>query len=310
MKKPDSKLYPGTSVRGKWSGRNYSIIRRLGSGACGTVYLCKNDQGDTYALKVGTDSARMMLEVNMLKKFSKVQGVQLGPYFVDVDDWVAANQVTYPFYVMEYIDGLSMQAFLKGKTKDWIGVCAIQLLTHLEHLHKAGYVFGDLKTDNLLMSKTRVRWIDVGGVTAIGRAIKEYTEFYDRGYWGMGTRKAEPTYDLFAVTMIMMEMAYPHRFEKGAHPRKTLENRVHSSVWLKPYRTFLLQCWQGKFTSATEMKEALSKGMLKRSQAKPVHPKTRAQRKTATASSDYAEMLTLSALVAAFLGISLYSFWL
>lgn len=310
MKKPDSNLYPGASLRGKWSGRNYSIIRRLGKGACGTVYLCKNDQGDRYALKVGTDSARMMLEVNMLKKFSKVQGVQLGPSFVDVDDWVATNQVTYPFYVMEYIDGMSMHAFLKGKTKDWIGVCAIQLLTHLENLHKAGYVFGDLKTDNLLMSKTRVRWIDVGGVTAIGRAIKEYTEFYDRGYWGMGTRKAEPTYDLFAVTMIMMEMAYPHRFEKGSQPRKTLESRVHSSVWLKPYRTFLLQCWQGKYTTATEMKEALSNGMLKRAQANPVRSKTRAQRKTVPPSSDYAEMLTLSALVTAFLGISLYSFWM
>ena len=61
---------------------------------------------------------------------------------------------------------------------------------------------------------SRIRCIDVGGTTIQGRAIKEFTEFYDRGYWGLGTRKAEPAYDLFAVAMIMINTAYPKRFNK------------------------------------------------------------------------------------------------
>ncbi|MCA0972700.1 protein kinase [Halobacillus litoralis] len=297
------------SIRGKWSGRRYTVIRELGKGACGTVFLCKNNQGDTYALKVGTDSSRMMLEVNMLKKFSKVQGVKLGPSFVDVDDWVTGT-TTYPFYVMEYIQGESLHSFIKGRSKDWIGVCALQLLSQLDHLHKAGYVFGDLKTDNLLIHQTQLRWIDVGGVTAIGRAIKEYTEFYDRGYWNMGSRKAEPSYDLFAVTMIMMEMAYPHRFEKGSDPRKTLEHKAGASVWLKPYRSFLLQCWQGKYKDAAEMKAALSRVVMKRKNQKPVPTVPRARKRAQTNDTEASEMLTLSVLVTAFLGISIYSFWM
>ena len=40
----------------------------------------------------------------------------------------------------------------------------------------------------------------------MGSSIKEFTEFYDRGYWGLGSRKAEPSYDLFAVAMIMIQM--------------------------------------------------------------------------------------------------------
>lgn len=309
MKKPASNLYPGMNVRGKWSGRGYTIIHELGKGACGTVFLCKNEQGETYALKVGTDSARMMLEVNMLKKFSKVQGVKLGPSFVDVDDWVTTG-ATYPFYVMEYIKGESLHSFLKGKTKDWVGVCAIQLLTHLENLHKAGYVFGDLKTDNVLISQSQLRWIDVGGVTMIGRAIKEYTEFYDRGYWGMGSRKAEPSYDLFAVTMIMMEMAYPQRFDKGPQPKKTLENRVNGSVWLKPYRAFLMQCWEGKFKDATDMKAALSRIVMKRTKQKAVAPKSRVKYKGKSVQPESAEILALSAFLTIFVGLSIYSFWL
>ena len=47
-----------------------------------------------------------------------------------------------------------------------------------------------------------------------GRAIKEFTEFYDRGYWGLGSRKADPAYDLFAVAMIMINAVYPKRFNK------------------------------------------------------------------------------------------------
>ncbi|UOR10674.1 protein kinase domain-containing protein [Halobacillus amylolyticus] len=188
MKKLDFNFTPGMTLQGKWQGHTYRIMKKLGEGACGVVYLCKSN-GYTYALKVGTDSSRLMLEVNMLKKFSKVQGVKLGPSFVDVDDWVSQKQVTYPFYVMEYVQGELLPVFLQGRSKDWIALTAVQLLSDLEHLHETGYAFGDLKTDNLLMSASRVRWIDVGGVTAFGRAIKEFTEFYDRGYWGMDPEK-------------------------------------------------------------------------------------------------------------------------
>ncbi|MGI8317313.1 serine/threonine protein kinase [Halobacillus mangrovi] len=306
MKKPDFNLRPGTSLRGKWNGNAYTIIRVLGSGACGTVFLCRSEQGDTYALKLGTDSSRLMLEVNMLKKFGKVQGVKLGPSFVDVDDWAGNSMKTYPFYVMEYVEGESLSTFLNGKSKEWIGICAIQLLSQLEHLHKAGYVFGDLKTDNLLMSDSLVRWIDVGGVTQIGRAIKEYTEFYDRGYWGMGTRKAEPTYDLFAVTMIMLEMAYPKRFEKAGNPKKTLESKLASSSALRPYQRLILQCWKGKYHTASDMKLALSEILMKKQ--KSISNSRRQRRREH--GSENKELLVFSISTTLFLGISILSFWM
>src|SRR5690625_7837976 len=82
----------------------------------------------------------------------------------------------------------------------------LQLLNNLEDLHQSGWVFGDLKTDNLLImsSPPQVSWVDVGGTTQMGRAIKEYTEFYDRGYWSMGTRRAVPSYDLFYFVMVFL----------------------------------------------------------------------------------------------------------
>ncbi|WP_226585895.1 protein kinase domain-containing protein [Halobacillus litoralis] len=305
MKKRAFNLTPGSQVIGKWNGHKYMIIKELGFGACGTVFLCRTLQGDTYALKMGEDSSRMMLEVNMLKKFGKVQGVKLGPSFVDVDDWVDQKGGAHPFYVMEYIDGISLSSFIKGKTNEWIGICAIQLLTDLEKLHECGYVFGDLKTDNLLVSSSRIRWIDVGGVTASGRAIKEYTEFYDRGYWGMGMRRSEPTYDLFAVTMIMMEMAYPAKFEKGSSPLKTLESKLASSSQLKPYRQFIQSCWKGRYKSAQAMKAGLTDILLKRQEGS-----SRLQKRRDGRRGEEMELAALSIFAAAVFGSAVVSFWL
>ena len=67
----------------------------------------------------------------------------------------------------------------------------MQLLNDLDKLHQNGWVFGDLKPENLIVTgpPPKIRCIDVGGTTIKGRAIKEFTEFYDRGYWGLGQEK-------------------------------------------------------------------------------------------------------------------------
>ncbi len=202
-KKQGINIRPGTVITGKWHRKRYVIKRRLGQGAVGTVYLCEQN-GRYAALKISENAASMTVEVNVLKSLQKVQGNRLGPSLLDVDDWEASTNAKYAFYVMEYLDGESLQSFIKHQGQEWAGVFMLQLLDDLEHLHKAGWVFGDFKPENLIVvsSPIKVRWIDVGGTTQIGRAIKEYTEFYDRGYWGLGSRRAEPSYDLFALAMI------------------------------------------------------------------------------------------------------------
>src|SRR5699024_9473064 len=93
----------------------------------------------------------MTVEVNVLKALQKVQGSRLGPYLLDVDDWKAPSGNTYAFYVMEYLQGESMASFIQRNGKEWIGVLMLQLLKDLEQLHESGWVFGDLKAENLLV---------------------------------------------------------------------------------------------------------------------------------------------------------------
>src|SRR5699024_10215824 len=134
-------------------------------------------------------------EVNVLRSLKRVQDKYLGPYLLDVDDWESTDKQTYSFYVMEYINGVSLTNFLRTNGVEWIGIIMTRLLNQLHHLHKQGWIFGDLKAENIMIESQplNVRFVDVGGTTKIGRSIKEYTEFYDRGYWEAGTRRAEPS---------------------------------------------------------------------------------------------------------------------
>lgn len=258
-KKQACKLREGQIIIGKWHKNRYEIIKQLGYGAMGTVYLAQGKNG-LVALKMSENNMAITSEVNVLRHFAKVQGAVLGPSLLDVDDWPhpSGTGIT-PFYVMEYLKGENVVAFLKHKGMEWLPIFILQLLKDLSELHKAGWVFGDLKPENLLVvgPPPKIRWLDVGGTTMIGRSIKEYTEFFDRGYWGLGSRKAEPSYDLFAVAMIAIQAVYNKRFTKSGHPYEQLRGLIKKSDILQKYEQVLNKAIRGQYTNAEQMRHEL-----------------------------------------------------
>ncbi|MEK4299072.1 protein kinase [Oceanobacillus sp. FSL W8-0428] len=257
LKKPAINLHAQQKVTGKWHYKSYTVVRKIGQGAIGSVYLCMYN-GRPVALKMSEQDAAVTVEVNVLKALKKVQGYRLGPSLLDVDDWTAPNGRVYSFYVMEYMEGQTLGAFIQARGKKWVGVLMVQLLEDLDQLHQAGWTFGDLKTDNILVESNppRIRLVDVGGTTRMGRSIKEYTEFFDRGYWGLGTRKAEPSYDLFAVAMVFLHIYYPRRFERmtGEPSEKLLEKKLYRATDLQLLHPILRKALKGKYHTAAEMK--------------------------------------------------------
>ncbi|WP_102273297.1 serine/threonine protein kinase [Cytobacillus massiliigabonensis] len=262
----------GTLIEGKWHRNQYKIIRELGFGANGIVYLAQF-RNQPVALKMSDNGMSITSEVNVLKSFAKVQGSALGPSLLDVDDWQQrGGQIS--FYVMEYIQGPDLLTFIQQNGQVWTEVLILQLLNDLHTLHQNGWVFGDLKPDNLIVTgpPARIRCIDVGGTTIQGRAIKEFTEFFDRGYWGLGSRKADPGYDLFAVAMILINISYPKRFNKTSGDLKQLEAMIKGKDELKKYESTLLHALKGNFSSAKEMRSAMLQLNQPQSDHKTRHP--------------------------------------
>lgn len=248
------KVLPGTVIDGKWHRHRYIILKELGFGANGIVYLARSGN-QKVALKMSDNSLSVTSEVNVLKSFAKVQGSSLGPSLIDVDDWVREEQ-TISFYVMEYIEGLDFLQFINKRGRVWANVLILQLLKDLHSIHEQGWVFGDLKPENIIVMgpPPKIRCIDVGGTTIQGRAIKEYTEFYDRGYWGLGTRKAERSYDLFAVGMMMINIEYPNRFNKATGGLDELVQVIKEKSELKKVEIVILKALKGDYQTALEMR--------------------------------------------------------
>ncbi|PLS03489.1 protein kinase domain-containing protein [Neobacillus cucumis] len=271
--KNQCKVSQGTIITGKWHSQKYTIIKELGFGANGVVYLARHKDTQV-ALKMSDNGMSITSEVNVLKSFAKVQGHSLGPCLLDVDDWHWNNN-RISFYVMEYIQGPDFLTFLQTKGPSWTSVLFLQLLNDLEQMHQNGWVFGDLKPENLIVTgpPPKIRCIDVGGTTIQGRAIKEFTEFYDRGYWGLGSRKAEPSYDLFAVAMIIINTAYPKRFAKTTGGVAQLKDAIRQKQDLIKFEPVILKAIQGHYSRAKQMRDDLLDIMVENHSTVKINPR-------------------------------------
>ena len=264
-KKADIYVQPGTEIIGKWNRNRYVVRRKIGAGMIGTVYLCQMNNR-LVALKMSSDAMSMTTEVNVLKSLNKVQDKRLGPFLIDVDDYETGRGATYSFYVMEYIRGTSIEMFVRQNGYEWIGVFLLQLLEQLEQLHQTGWVFGDLKNDNLLITSSppTIRFVDVGGTTKMGRSIKEYSEFYDRAYWHLGTREAEPSYDLFALVMVVLTIFYPKQFKRQKNAKQYIFQKISAIDEIKLFRPMFQKAIAGKYIHAKEMKEDVLQVIVQR----------------------------------------------
>ncbi|MGP3562317.1 protein kinase domain-containing protein [Geobacillus sp. BK01] len=307
-------LPPGTVVTGKWNGRSYRLLRQLGSGANGVVYLAESGR-QRVAVKLSDDYASLASEMNILRRFSKVQGVALGPSLLEADDWRSPfGRETVPFYVMEYIEGENFTTFVRRRGKEWAPVLLVQLLSVLERLHGEGWVFGDLKPDNLIVtgSPPSVRLLDVGGTTLQGRAVKEFTELYDRGYWGLGSRKAEPSYDLFSAAMVMIASCYPGRLEKKGDGRAQLLGIIEADRCLAPYKDVLQKALDGRYAKAADMRRDLlaasSRRLGVKNETKSTAPNRRLGRRTKKRRKvgAIAETMLIAALLLGAYGLYIY----
>lgn len=253
----------GAEITGKWNGRTYRVERLLGEGANGRVYLVKRGKR-FYALKTGFDPHDHQSEINVLRSLNR-QSRHGEPFLVDVDDarW---HDTEIPFYVMPYIRGARIHEFLKREGKDWFFVVGKNLLAELVRLHRKGWVFGDLKPENIMVhGYGEVELIDFGGVTGKGKAVRQFTEIYDRGYWQAGSRTADEGYDLFAFAVLCLQLMNPRETWKDASlilPQNRnvsfLTDRLasHPDRCFEVFHPFLKKALEGRFATSRQALDA------------------------------------------------------
>ena len=257
LRKEAEGLRSGDLLAGK-----YRIIRELGRGGEGTVYLTKHILTDAVrAVKVSRQNQerRSIHELSMLKR---VHHDSL-PRIIDVfqEDGVVC-------LVMEYVEGRALSEYVNpaGVSEQFFFSVAEQLLETLEYLHtdRIPMLHLDVKPSNILIhSNGRLTLLDLGAampVKADGNQIQgcfgtpgyAAPEQFDR----LG--KADERTDLysFGATMffLLTGRKYGKRDQKGIKPegdRRILQtgsfrNLGQSFGWKNRVRKLLLECLEEK----------------------------------------------------------------
>jgi len=211
-------LEPGTVIRGK-----YRIVRLLGRGGMGTVYLAEHILlGRVRALKF--ISSELSQDPKFLKRFRHEAQAAIGlrhPNIVQVVDLDQAEDGS-PYIAMEYVEGPDLRNALAGGAFPVKRALAIArgVALGLGAAHSKGIIHRDVKPENILLAVGNdvleiPKLLDFGiasmkeSATAISRTrgLMLTPEYAAPEQWkGMAAEEQDGRLDLYALGGVLHEM--------------------------------------------------------------------------------------------------------
>jgi eukaryotic-like serine/threonine-protein kinase len=149
----------------------YSIIRRLGEGGMGAVFLAEQDRPRrTVALKIMRFG---LASPDIIRRFEFEQEVLARlqhPGIAQIFE-AATDDQGQPFFVMEYVEGEALTTFARQRqlsTNAKLELVA-QVCDAVQHAHQRGVIHRDLKPSNVLVNEAgQPKILDFGVARAIG----------------------------------------------------------------------------------------------------------------------------------------------
>lgn len=233
-------------------------MRKLGSGGIGEIYLVHDLYGNTLALKIGKDLVSITKEYTNLKKF---KGKGFIPEAYELDD-CSRGGTLYHFFTMEYIEGCTLKNLAQnGRLSIRNKMDIVRVLTKaLEQINNEGYVYTDLKYENIMIDKRNglIRLVDLGSIAKIGDIVKEYTAMYDRKSWNMGSRTAELSYQLFAIMVLFIAMLLNRDLNPEKEKLECILQKLNKAGVPRKLNDILNRCCRGYIDSCGGLYNELS----------------------------------------------------
>ena len=155
-------------------GSTYEILKKIGSGGRGVVYLAQHLRLNKFVI-VKVDKHRSSVAPEEVQREMKVLKNLSHTYIPHLYDYFQDSEKDAAYTVMDYIEGESLDNPLnRGEHFSQVQVIpwACQLLDALDYLHTRkphGYVHGDVKPSNIMLTPDGdIRLIDFNIALALG----------------------------------------------------------------------------------------------------------------------------------------------
>jgi len=192
----------------------FQIVRRLGEGAQGVVYLATDPVLQRpVAIKVlQNPSARAKAVQNNWLQEARIVSKLQHPHVVSIFE--ADEHEGTPYLVFEYVEGVSLQQLIEKKALDVSRAVPLmrQILDGVGYAHQKGIIHRDLKPANILVSPKGVARVmdfglsDKGGDCSRSRDELKGTLRYMSPEHFAETPVIGPPSDVFALGLIFFEM--------------------------------------------------------------------------------------------------------
>jgi len=258
----DPALKRGQTITGRWERNSYKIVRLLGKGGSGFVYLAESEYGDLRAMKVSSDLAGITHEHRMLL-FINRSGVRnrtgVVPRIYELDDF-QSGQAVYHYIITDYCEGVNIGRYRRTIPAGDVEGIGKQVAVFLACLHESGVIFGDLKPGNIIydFGTQTVHIVDYGSVRIKGQSFNQYTPVYDRASWRSGSRKADEQYDIFSLGMLMTVLALGKTGVDHKNGLPSVICRISKKLRHLPLKKVILKALNQEYTDCREMVEELT----------------------------------------------------
>lgn len=190
----------------------YRILRRLGQGGMGAVYLAF-DSKDNHQVAVKVLSAEQAPKQNILRRFhleGKHGAMLAHPNIVRSFDMGQDEDTGLHYIILEYVDGPSAHELLDRTGKLQVGDAVhiiLDIARALEHAHKNQIIHRDIKPGNILLASSGLaklsdlglakRRDDTANLTHVSQGIG--TPYYMPYEQAMNARSADERSDIYAL---------------------------------------------------------------------------------------------------------------
>jgi len=227
----------------------YRVLRKLGSGGMGTVYLAESQSPVRRRVALKTVGEGLFAPSLMRQFAVEQQALALAehPGVARLYE-CGADEHGRPWLAMEWVDGEPLLAYCERRelALDERLELFVQLARSVEHLHSRGVLHGDLKPDNVLVTERdgapRAVLIDLGLARLRGAAFEpanpDDTElvmgtpaFMAPEHFAFGGPQLDERADVFSLGVVLRQILGLQRADSG-------EVGAH---WLQPQAPRVVQ---------------------------------------------------------------------